>query len=149
MPFQPTLASLGRLNSPVMWLQTQVGSSIMMKLSRFIEGNPLSPNGGAGLQAWKNRVIEQTHDLEKVQQACKLRVAFRLSDEAYRTAPPFGPDLDNLLKPFLDALKVTVLQPCEDACIVSLEASKSPAGLDSKPGALLEIEAIGVSTRAT
>lgn len=69
-----------------------------------------------------------------------MRVEFRLTDEAYRTAPPFGPDLDNLLKPLLDMLKRTVLERLGDECVVSLRATKSPAGTGGQTGVLLEIE---------
>ena len=115
----------------------------MNHISGFIEGTPLSRNrSGArkpGLQGWIEQVAKQTGALQQVENACILRVTFFLADEAYRTAPPYGPDLDNLLKPFLDALKKTVLQSQEDAGIISIQATKARAGPGQRPGALLEI----------
>jgi Holliday junction resolvase RusA-like endonuclease len=114
----------------------------MILISKFIHGEPLCKKAGAArprLKLWKAEVVQQTADLPAIEGKCIMRVTFVLTDEAFRTAPPYGPDLDNLLKPFLDALKQTILGPHGDSCIISVQATKAREGPGQIPGALLEI----------
>ena len=94
---------------------------------------------------WTDKVIEKTSGLRKVVGPCLLRVTFKLPSNKFNGKNPYGTDLDNLLKRFLDALSKTVFAdaPGQDACVVSLEASKvhvqnpNEAGVD---GEIIEIE---------
>ena len=94
---------------------------------------------------WSDKVVEKTSGLRKVTGPCLLRVTFKLPSDKFNGKNPYGTDLDNLLKRFLDALSKTVFSdaPCQDACVVSLEASKvhvqnpKEAGVD---GEIIEIE---------
>ena len=108
----------------------------------FIQGAPCTTNNKVTRDAWKAAVRNQTSHLGGVSAACKLRVEFRLASEAYTTAPPFGSDLDNLLKPFMDALRDTVLFPHGDACVLELHALKVKASDDGLAGAALTIEPV-------
>lgn len=80
----------------------------------------------AGGQKWTEAIIERTKGYAKVTGPCLLRVTFRLPKEKFHEGNPFGTDLDNLLKRFLDALSQTVFceAPGKDACVVLLEATK-------------------------
>ena len=94
---------------------------------------------------WTEKVIEKTAGLRKVTGPCLLRVTFKLPSDKFNGKNPYGTDLDNLLKRFLDALSKTVFSeaPGQDACVVSLEASKvhvqnpKEAGVD---GEIIEVE---------
>ena len=94
---------------------------------------------------WSDKVVEKTSGLRKVTGPCLLRVTFKLPSDKFNGKNPYGTDLDNLLKRFLDALSKTVFSdaPGQDACVVSLEASKvhvqnpKEAGVD---GEIIEIE---------
>lgn len=108
----------------------------------FIDGVPCTSNNKSTRDAWKARIAERTRGLTRVSVACRLTVEFRLGSESYATASEYGSDLDNLLRPFLNALETTVLTS-GDECVVELMASKSAAGSDAEAGAALRIEPIG------
>lgn len=80
----------------------------------------------AGGQKWTQAIVDRTKGYKKVTGPCLLRVTFRLPKDKFHDGNPFGTDLDNLLKRFLDALSQTVFceAPGTDACAVSLEATK-------------------------
>jgi Holliday junction resolvase RusA-like endonuclease len=92
-------------------------------------------------QQWTDAIIQQTKDLPKVQEACILKVTFLLPPDKFPTDLPYGPDLDNLLKRFLDALKETVLKDTlgQDSCIISLSAIKTKVESQEEAGAILEV----------
>jgi len=94
-----------------------------------------------GCKRWTDAVIEQTRSLPCVKQACVVKVTFLLPPDKFPSNFPYGPDLDNLLKRFMDALNVTIF--CEaqgkDSCIVSLTVSKSRVPSKDEAGAHLEI----------
>ena len=54
---------------------------------------------------------------------------------------PYGNDLDDLLKRFLDTLNATVFSdvPGKDGCVESLEATKVRVHIDADAGAEFEI----------
>ena len=93
-----------------------------------------------GRKAWTEAIVKATQNLRKIHGPVFVRVTFRLSREKFHNANPYGTDLDNLLKRFLDALSATVLSeaPGKDACIVALEAAKvlvknpSESGVDGE-----------------
>jgi Holliday junction resolvase RusA-like endonuclease len=90
---------------------------------------------------WTKKVIEQTKDLPKVQNACFLKITFLLPPDKFPPNFPYGPDLDNLLKRFLDALNQTVFSetPGKDSCVVSLQVMKTKVDDESMAGAHIEI----------
>jgi Holliday junction resolvase RusA-like endonuclease len=90
---------------------------------------------------WTDEIISQTKDLPKVQEACILKVTFLLPPDKFPTDFPYGPDLDNLLKRFLDALGKTIFEDTAggDSCIVSLHAMKTKVESNEEAGAILEV----------
>jgi len=99
-----------------------------------------SPRNTEARLRWTEAVVERTKGLPKVTGPCLLRVTFRLPENKFHDKNPFGTDIDNLLKRFLDALSKTVFldAPGKDACVVSLEATKvivvnpNEAGVDGE-----------------
>jgi len=90
---------------------------------------------------WSKAIRNQTKHLPKVKNACVLRVTFLLPPNKFPRDLPYGPDLDNLLKRFLDALNETVFSEIQgkDSCIISLSATKTSVDSESDAGALLEV----------
>ena len=90
---------------------------------------------------WSNAVIEQTRSLPKVMAACIVKITFLLPPNKFPTDFPYGPDLDNLLKRFMDSLNQTIFSdtPGKDSCVVSMTVSKTKVESDEHAGALLEI----------
>lgn len=108
----------------------------------FVFGVPSTTNNKATRDAWKSAIRAQTAHLPGVQVPCRLRVVFQLSHEAFVTAPPYGSDLDNLLKPLMDALGDTLLRPLGDECVIELHATKRHAVDESSVGVAIEIEGL-------
>lgn len=102
---------------------------------------PMKSGRKEGLPAWEERIVEETKGLPKVAGTCSLRVTFYLPPDKFPLDCPHGTDLDNLLKPFLDALGKTLLKeaPGGDSCITSLTASKVKVDSTEMAGAALEI----------
>ena len=117
----------------------------MSYISVKIDGVPYSKSKMRGKVdapvQWTKKVIEQTKDLPKVQNACFLKITFLLPPDKFPPNFPYGPDLDNLLKRFLDALNQTVFSqtPGKDSCVVSLQVMKTKVDDESKAGARIEI----------
>lgn len=90
---------------------------------------------------WSQAVIDQTAGLPKVRGACLAKITFLLPNNKFPEDFPYGPDLDNLLKRFLDALNETVFSevPGNDSCVISLSVSKARVNSTSESGALLEL----------
>ena len=126
----------------------------MSYICKKITGIPYSRNKMRGNVAapkeWTSAVIEQTRDLPKVREACILRVTFLLPPDKYPKDFPFGPDLDNLLKRFCDALNETVFSATKgkDSCVVSLNVIKTRVETKDEAGALLEVLPINISEPA-
>ena len=78
-------------------------------------------------EEWTRTIIEQTKDLPKIKEACVLKVTFLLPPNKFPTDFPYGSDLDNLLKRFLDALNETIFSETsgKDSCVVSLNVMKT------------------------
>jgi Holliday junction resolvase RusA-like endonuclease len=93
-----------------------------------------------GRRVWTDAIVKATQNLRKVTGPVLVRVTFKLSNEKFHDANPYGTDLDNLLKRFFDALSRTVFSqaPGKDACIVAIEAAKvlvqnpSESGVDGE-----------------
>jgi Holliday junction resolvase RusA-like endonuclease len=93
-----------------------------------------------GRLKWTQAIVTKTSTLQKIKGPCLVRVTFRLSREKFHEVSPYGADIDNLLKRFLDALAQTVFSeaPGKDACVVAVEAAKvlvvnpSESGVDGE-----------------
>ena len=90
---------------------------------------------------WTQAIIDQTKNLPQIPDACILRVTFLLPPDKFPSDLRFGPDLDNLLKRFLDALGKTCFARSlgGDSCVISLHASKAYVESKEEAGAALEI----------
>jgi len=101
-------------------------------------------------ERWDDAVRTQTMGLPRISEACILKVTFLLPPDKYPKNLPYGPDLDNLLKRFLDLLNGTVF--CEasgcDSCIVSIHAMKTRVATVAEAGAHLEILPVSVEIGA-
>jgi len=117
----------------------------MIKSQRIrVRGVPYSQTKATGnvegRKTWTDAIVKATQNLRKVTGPVLVRVTFKLSREKFHDANPYGTDLDNLLKRFLDALSKTVFvdAPGKDACIVAIEAAKvlvqnpSESGVDGE-----------------
>jgi hypothetical protein len=95
-----------------------------------ILGIPYAPKKSRGnLSApkkWTEAVKECTIDLPKITEACLLRITYMLPRSHVPSNYPFGTDLDNLNKRFLDGLNQTVFSaaPGKDSCVVIMETTK-------------------------
>ena len=104
-----------------------------MSLDMFIEGIPYSKSKVRGdldaPEKWTQAVKHATRGLPKVKGRASLNLIFVLPKDKYPADHPHGPDLDNLLKRFLDALGRTVLSKAEgkDGAVVKLTVSKRKA----------------------
>ncbi|GAH45741.1 unnamed protein product, partial [marine sediment metagenome] len=54
------------------------------------------------------QIIDQTKNLPTVAGSCVLRVTFLMPPSKFPKDFPFGPDIDNYLKRFQDALNNTI-----------------------------------------
>lgn len=109
---------------------------------RGIPYGKLKSRGDKGApKRWSERVREQTKDLPRVKDACMLKVTFLLPTDKYPEDLPYGPDLDNLLKCFLDALNQTVFSETQggDSCVVAMTVLKTRVGSRDEAGVHLEI----------
>ena len=90
---------------------------------------------------WTTAVIEQKRNLPKISEACLLKVTFILPSDKFPPDYPFGSDLDNLLKRFMDALNSTIFSETKgkDSCVIQITAMKTRAETNSEAGALLEV----------
>ena len=94
-----------------------------------------------GPKIWTSQIIDQTRGLPTVDGPCVLRVTFLMPPDKYPKDFPYGPDIDNYLKRFQDALNETIFKnaPGGDSCIILLEASKVRVASNEEAGAHLEI----------
>jgi len=70
-----------------------------------------------------------------------MKVTFILPANKFPADLPYGSDLDNLLKRFLDALKDTIFSevPGGDSCVVAITVMKTRALSSKEHGAHFEI----------
>jgi Holliday junction resolvase RusA-like endonuclease len=122
----------------------------MNYISRKITGIPYGRNKTRGDKEapvqWTQSVIEQTRNLPRINEACILKVTFLLPPNKFPADLPHGPDLDNLLKRFFDALNETVFSQTQgkDSCVIQVTATKTKVDSERDSGALLEILPIKV-----
>lgn len=99
----------------------------MEKIEFKIKGFPyprLSRKRGrrSGPSEWREAIIEQSKAIPFISSPCSLSVDFILDKSQCPKDYPYGPDIDNLLKPVFDAFKHTFLK--DDSFITELIASK-------------------------
>jgi Holliday junction resolvase RusA-like endonuclease len=116
-------------------------SYINMKISGVPYAKSKTRGNIEGLKKWTQDIIKQTRDLPKVKGPCTMRVTFLMPPDKYPADLPYGPDLDNYLKRFQDALNRTIFRdvPGGDSCIISLEVTKVRVASYEESGAHLEI----------
>ena len=111
-----------------------------MRIDEFIEGIPYSKYKTRGdteaADTWTRVVRSKTRNLPKVKGRVSMNLKFVLPADKYPADHPYGPDLDNLLKRFLDALGHTVLSKAEgkDGAVVRLSVSKRKASKGEPTG---------------
>jgi len=117
----------------------------MTTIRATIPGVPYARNKTHGnLNApieWTHAVIQHTADLPKIRKACLLRITYLLPRAHIPKDYPFGTDLDNLNKRFLDGLSKTVFSeaPGKDSCVVAMESIKIIVETKEEAGAHFEI----------
>ena len=96
---------------------------------------------------WTQAIIDQTKHLTKVTDACILRVTFLLPPNKFPADLPYGPDLDNLIKRFCDALNETIFSETQgkDSCVIEMSVIKTKVDSDAEAGALIEVLPIKVN----
>ena len=126
----------------------------MSYINHLIRGVPYSRNktrgNTAAPEAWSEQIRSQTRELPKVKEACAMKVTFLLPPDKFPKDFPYGPDLDNLLKRFMDALNDTIFSETQgkDSCVVMLTVMKTRAPSNQEAGAHLEILPVSVATGA-
>ena len=107
----------------------------------FIAGRTTLRGNKDAARKWTNDVIEQTEELPVIEAACILKITFLLPPDKFPKDFRYGPDLDNLLKRFLDALGQTIFKSSHggDSCIISVQASKARVASKEEAGAMVEI----------
>ena len=117
----------------------------MTYINTKIEGIPYASaktrGNLAGPKNWTEAIIKQTTDLPTVDGPCMLRVTFLMPPDKFPSDFPYGPDIDNYLKRFQDALNITIFKnaPGGDSCVMHIEASKVKVENYDEAGAHLEI----------
>jgi Holliday junction resolvase RusA-like endonuclease len=120
-------------------------------ISKLIQGVPYPQLKSRGdrlaPKRWSDTVIEQTRDLPFVQETCFVKITFLLPPDKFPADYPYGPDLDNLLKRFMDALNMTVFREAKgtDSCIVAMTVLKTRVASPSEAGAHLEVMPVSVT----
>jgi Holliday junction resolvase RusA-like endonuclease len=123
----------------------------MSYINHLIKGVPYSRNKSRGnlgaADQWSEQVKLQTASLPRVKEACALKVTFLLPPDKFPKDFPYGPDLDNLLKRFMDALNDTVFAdtPGGDSCVVMLTVMKTKVSSSDAAGAHLEVLPVSVA----
>ncbi|MFZ5661190.1 MAG: RusA family crossover junction endodeoxyribonuclease [Pseudomonadota bacterium] len=123
----------------------------MSYINYTIKGIPYSRNKSRGnigaADAWSEQVRLQTASLPRVKEACALKVTFLLPPDKFPADFPHGPDLDNLLKRFMDALNHTVFADTHggDSCVVMLTVLKTKVASIAEAGAHLEVLPVSVA----
>ena len=123
----------------------------MKHISHRISGIPYSRNKKRGNteapKQWSDAVVQQTKHLPKVTEACILRVTFLLPPNKFPTDLPYGPDSDNLMKRFSDALNHTIFSETQgkDSCVIEMSVMKTKVDSEEEAGALIEVLPIRIT----
>ena len=102
-------------------------------------------------ETWSQAIIEKTKFLPKVKETCILKVTFLLPPNKFPNDFPYGPDLDNLIKRFNDALNETIFSETEgkDSCVIELNVMKTKVEKDGEAGAYMEVLPVRISVYGT
>ena len=117
----------------------------MSYINQHIKGVPYCRNKSRGnkgaADVWSEQVKLQTAGLPRVKHACSVKVTFLLPPDKFPSDFPYGPDLDNLLKRFMDALNHTIFSETHggDSCVVMLNVMKTKVAVAADAGAHLEV----------
>ena len=123
----------------------------MSYINLHISGVPYSRNKSRGntdaADQWSEQVKNQTAALPRVKEACAVKVTFLLPPDKFPHDFPYGPDLDNLLKRFMDALNGTIFSetPGGDSCAIMLTVIKTRVASVKEAGAHLEVLPVSVA----
>jgi len=119
---------------------------ISIKISGIPYGKSKTRGDTEAPNRWSEIVKLQTLNLQKVKEACIMKVTFLLPADKFPTDFPYGPDLDNLLKRFLDALNETIFSEARgtDSCIISMHVTKTKVSKPEEAGVHLEILPVSV-----
>ncbi len=116
-----------------------------MYINHTIKGVPYAKEKRRGdtkaPERWTEMVKKQTEHLPHVREACVMKVTFLLPPDKFPADLPYGSDLDNLLKRFLDALNQTVFSEAigGDSCVVSLAVMKTRVSSNEDAGVHFEV----------
>lgn len=120
-----------------------------MAVDLFIKGIPYAQQKSKGdteaPDRWTEAVKQATENLPRVKGPCYMIVVFVLPKDKYPADCPYGPDLDNLMKRLLDALKDTIFSEVssKDGSVVQLVVSKRQTMRSEPSGARVIITDIG------
>ncbi len=129
-------------------------NSAPVDISTFVHGSPYvkkKTHGRVeGPKEWNAAIISQTLNLGRISEPCELEVDFVLWPGSSPTDHPHGPDLDNLLKNLMDALKKTILKnaPSDDGAIVRIVATKRTRQGNEPTGARIVVRPLRHETEA-
>ncbi len=100
---------------------------------------------------WSQAIRDQTKDIPPVEDACILKITFLLPPDKFPKDFPHGPDLDNLLKRFMDALNETIFEKTRggDSCVISLDVMKTEVASEAEAGAMLEVLPVSITQPVT
>jgi Holliday junction resolvase RusA-like endonuclease len=124
-------------------------------IKAMINGVPYSQAKSRGdkeaPQRWTGAIVAQTRGLPCVKEACLVKITFLLPPDKFPVDFPYGPDLDNLLKRFMDALNGTVFREAKgnDSCIVSMTVIKTKVASPKEAGAHLEVLPVSLATTSS
>ncbi len=127
----------------------------MKYICKKISGVPYSKSKAKGRvnapAQWSQEIRDQTKELPPVKYACILKITFLLPPNKFPKDFPYGPDLDNLLKRFMDALNETIFKetPGGDSCVVSLNVMKTRVESEAEAGAMLEVLPVSITQLIT
>ncbi len=122
----------------------------MKYINHTIKGVPYGKSKSRGdidaAERWTENIQKQTQGLGRVKEACVMKVTFLLPPEKFPADFPYGSDLDNLLKRFLDALNETIFSeaPGLDSCVVSMTVMKTKVESIDEAGVHFEVMSVAV-----
>lgn len=114
---------------------------IFLKITGIPYGQSKTTGNTDAPKVWSKNVEEQTKDLPKIIEACVMNITFLLPPNKFPRDFPYGSDLDNLLKRFMDVMNNTVFSdaPGKDSCVVSMNVSKAKVEKEEESGVILEL----------
>jgi len=110
-----------------------------------VVGEPASKGNRSGreseeLRRWRAAVRLAVGSRERVAGPCVVDITFLIPEtkmQAENRQNPYGPDLDNLVKPVFDEIKQGVIR--DDGAVFELRATKRRAEPEEHPGAVIHL----------